>query len=136
MMAKGGRASSAKETFGHVAADDERRARRVVQVAAAVAARTAGTVTEVFDRSAEREAAYRLLSNDAVTSASIGEAMFAATARACASHDSVYVAVDGSSLSVRDNRHIRDVGWVGAWAHRHVRDEALRTSDRAAIVRA
>jgi hypothetical protein len=116
-----GQASWAKQTFGHVAVDDERRARRVVEVAAAVAARPAGTVTQVFDGSAEREAAYRLLSNDAVTSASIDDAMFAATARECASHDLIYAAVDGSSLSLRDNRHIRDVGWVGAWAHRHVR---------------
>jgi hypothetical protein len=49
--------------------------------ATVVAARSAGTVTEVFDAKAEWEAAYRLLSNDAVSSTAIGEAMCAATVR-------------------------------------------------------
>src|SRR5262245_50559399 len=118
MPVQGGRARWARETFGGVVAGDERRARRVVQIAAAVAARPAGTVTEVFEDSADREGAYRLLSNDAVTSASVAEVMFRATAKGCASQERIYVAIDGSSLSVTDRRRSRDVGWVGAWSRR------------------
>lgn len=105
----------AQRTFGRVAAGDERRVRRVVQIAAKVALRPAGAVTEVFEDSAAREAAYRLLSNGAVTSASLGEAMFAATAKQCAAKRRVYVALDGSSLSMTDRKRARDVGWVGTW---------------------
>jgi hypothetical protein len=84
-------------------------------MAAAVARRPAGRVTDVFDDLAAREGAYRLLSNDAVGPASLTEAMCEATAQQCASHAQVYVAVDGSSLSLRDPKAIRGLGGVGAW---------------------
>src|SRR5258708_21236907 len=38
-----------------------------------------------------------------------------ATAQQCASHERVYVAIDGSSLSLRDPKAIRGLGGVGAW---------------------
>jgi hypothetical protein len=105
------------ETFGSASTGDARRLRRVVDIAAKVAAVPAGTVTRVFDDSAEREAAYRLLSNDGVTSTALAEAMFRSTARQCAVRKTIYVVSDGSSLSVTDRRCARDVGWVGAWEY-------------------
>jgi len=40
----------AEHTFGHAALGDERRVHRLVTMAAAVASRPAGTVTQVFRR--------------------------------------------------------------------------------------
>jgi hypothetical protein len=84
-------------------------------MAAAVARRPSSRVTEVFDQTAEREGAYRMLSNAAVAREALTEAMCEATACRCAVHDRVYVAIDGSSLSLRDPRDIRGLGGVGAW---------------------
>jgi hypothetical protein len=85
-------------------------------MAATIAQHPAGRVTDVFDDPAEREGAYRLLSNSAVASESLTEAMGQATATECAACDRVYVVVDGSSLSLRDSKGIRGgLGGVGAW---------------------
>jgi hypothetical protein len=105
----------AHETFGGVEVGNRRRVRRVVAVVEAVASRTAGTVTEVFSDSADREGAYRLLSNEKVPSSALIAAMGEATARACAAHKKVYVAVDGSSLSLPDAQGGRGLGGVGTW---------------------
>jgi len=108
----------AYETFGGLEAGSRRRTARVVAMAAGVASRPAGTVTEVFADSAAREGAYRLLSNDAVVAAQVTRAMCDATGDACARHSRVYVAVDGSSLSFPDPKRIRELGGVGAWKSR------------------
>jgi Transposase DNA-binding/Transposase DDE domain len=105
----------AHETFGGVEAGDRRRNRRVVAVAQGVAARPAGTVTEVFGDSADREGAYRLLANDALPAKTLTKAMCEATARQCAAHRVIYVPVDGSSLSLIDRKGARELGGVGAW---------------------
>lgn len=105
----------AHEIFGRAEVGHRRRNRRIVAVAAGLVARPAGTVTEVFGDSAAREGAYRLLSNDKVTSSLLIQAMGEATARACSSHKKVYVAVDGSSLSLPDAQGVRGLGCVGAW---------------------
>jgi hypothetical protein len=102
-------------TFGTAEIGDDRLSRRLIDVASRVAMRPAGTVTEVFDDGADREAAYRLLSNGTVKSEALAEAMFRSTARACARETTIYVAVDGSSLSIADPKKKRPVGAVGAW---------------------
>ena len=105
----------AYETFGGVEVGNRRRARRVVAMAAGLAARPAGTVTDVFDDLADREGAYRLLSNAAVSGQSLAQAMCEATAQKCALLGKVYVPIDGSSLSLHDPKGIRGLGGVGAW---------------------
>lgn len=105
----------AYQTFGELDAGDRRRSRRAMAMAKAIAIRPAGTVTDVFDDAADREGAYRLLSNPAVSSQQLTDAMCIATARQCAAQSLVYVAIDGSSLSLSDSKAIRDIGGVGAW---------------------
>lgn len=105
----------AYETFGDLEAGDRRRTRRVVGLAAGVAMRPAGTVTDVFDDGADREGAYRFLSNGAVSPQAVIDAMCHASASQCAAHKRVFVAVDGSSLSLPDAQGIRGLGGVGAW---------------------
>jgi hypothetical protein len=103
------------ETFGGLEVGNRRRSRRVVQIAAAVARRPAGRVTDVFEDPAEREGAYRMLSNAAVSREALTQAMCDATASRCAAYERVFVAIDGSSLSLHDPRGIRGLGGVGAW---------------------
>src|SRR5579859_373869 len=105
----------AYETFGEAGGGDRRRARRVVAMASAVASRPAGAVTEVFNDGAEREGAYRLLSNQALSTAELTGAMGEATARQCAAFPRVYVPIDGSSLSLTDRKCARGLGGVGPW---------------------
>jgi hypothetical protein len=105
----------AYETFGELDAGDRRRTRRVVALAGGVAMRPAGTVTDVFDDAADREGAYRFLSNEAVSPPAVTDAMCNASASQCAGQRRVFVAVDGSSLSLPDAKGIRGVGGVGAW---------------------
>ncbi len=90
-------------------------------MAASLAGRAAGTVTEAFADSADREGAYRLLSNEAVSSEQLLAGVCQATALECTDHPTVYVSVDGSSLSLTDHQGGRDVGcgrleglWKGA----------------------
>jgi Transposase DNA-binding/Transposase Tn5 dimerisation domain len=105
----------AYETFYELEAGDRRRARRLVAVATGVAMRPAGTVTDVFDDAADREGAYRFLSNEAISPQAVTVAMCDAAARQCAAQGRVFVAVDGSSLSLPDSKGIRGLGSVGAW---------------------
>lgn len=105
----------ALETFGHAECGDARRVRRLVQLAASAAARPGGTVTAVLRGSAEREAAYRLLESEKTCADAVAEAMFVSTVRACVGETFVFVAIDGTSLSLTDTRLKRELGGVGAW---------------------
>ena len=71
----------AYRTFGELELGNRQRTRRVVSVARSLAARAAGTVTEVFADSAEREGAYRLLSNESITAEQLRAGMCDATVR-------------------------------------------------------
>jgi len=110
-----GRLQWAHETFGAVEAGSRRRTDRLVAVAAGVASRPAGTVTQVFAEGAAREGAYRLLSNVAVRASELTRAMCDATADACRKHRKVYVPLDGTSLSFTDTKNVRGVGDVGGY---------------------
>lgn len=115
MMDSSGRYEWARETFGGVEAGSRRRTDRLVAMAAGVASRPAGTITQVFSESADREGAYRLLSNDAVRAEELIRAMSDATGDSCGNHDKVYVPLDGSSLSFNDAKNVRDIGDVGGF---------------------
>lgn len=83
-------------------------------MAATLAQRPSGTVTAVFGDAAEREGAFRLLSNDHVRAEAIVDAVAASTFRRCQGR--VYCAIDGTSISVTDRKRSRDVGQVGTWS--------------------
>ena len=103
----------ALETFGQAAVGDTRRAARLVSMAARAASTPAGRVTEVFQSSAEREGAFRLLENPSVASERVADALFEATARLCKPEKLIYVALDGSSLTLTDRGRRRELGRVG-----------------------
>ncbi len=103
----------AEETFGDSQLGDPRRVARLVAVAGQAARTPAGKVTEVFQASADREGAFRLLENAAVSERQVAEPLFRATARQADGKRRVYVAVDGSSLTLTDRANRRELGRVG-----------------------
>ena len=105
-----------QDEFGDADIGDERRVRRLVQMAAAGLVRPAGMVTEVFSTSSGREGAYRLLENPEVVQSELTAAAGRAAARRCKSEKTVVVPMDGSSLNLRDPSRRRGLGPVGARA--------------------
>jgi hypothetical protein len=126
----------AQENFGSAKLGDPRRVARLVAMAQQAARSPAGRVTEVFESSAEREGAFRLLENAAVSSERVAESVFDATAERCSAQGRVYVALDGSSLTLTDRTRRRELGPVGKrWPSRglHVMS-ALGVDERGATV--
>lgn len=105
----------AEEEFGSARLGDERRTRRLVQMAAEVARRPAGTVTRACGSSASLEGAFRWLENPSIRSESVGHAVQQATLRRCTAEERVYVAIDATSLTLADEAKARDLGAVGTW---------------------
>jgi Transposase DNA-binding/Transposase DDE domain len=103
----------AREEFAHAELGDQRRTQRLVEMAASVARRPAGTVTAVFKGSAEREGAFRLLENDNVSADAIAAASHAATIERCTGFNYVFVAVDSTSLLLTDETNRKGFGRVG-----------------------
>jgi hypothetical protein len=105
----------AREQFGAAELGDRRRVDRLIRLAARAASAPAGTVTAVVEGSAEREGAFRLLQSAHVSPEAVAAAVHAATARECKGRAVVYVAVDGSTLSLTDEKKRRGIGQVGRW---------------------
>lgn len=100
--------------FGHAALGDIRRTARLVRMAAGVARRPAGRVLDVYRSSAERQGAYDFLANQRVAAPALVAAMRTATVRRAAGCAECIVAVDGSSLKLRDWKGCKDFGSIGA----------------------
>ena len=115
-MREAGPSGWAFEEFGQASIVDRRWRRRLVSVAARVARRPAGRVTETFTRSAERQGAYGLLESKAVSAQEVGQAMFEACARRSADQKFVYCPIDGTSLSLADGKRSKGFGPVGSRA--------------------
>jgi hypothetical protein len=106
----------AREEFGHTDLGDKRRTKRLVQMAAQAAQFPSGKVSEVFLVDAERQGAYDFLESPHVRAEAVIEAMALASARRCAKQPFVYVAVDGSSLTLTDHYRSKDFGAVGTYS--------------------
>jgi len=104
----------AHQEFGHADLGDRRRTRRLVAMAAAAARQPAGTVTAVFEGSAEREGAYRMLENNGVSAGAIAAATHRTTVERCDGFEYVYVALDATSLTLTDLALNKGFGRVGA----------------------
>jgi hypothetical protein len=103
----------ASEEFGAAELGDLRRRRRLVALAARAAERPGGRVTDVFSTVAEREGVYRLLENPGLSHDAVAGAANGAAAQRSSSHREIIVALDGSSLSLKDPSGRRGLGPVG-----------------------
>jgi len=110
------RTTWARTTFGCAELGDVRRTSRLVRMLDRAAQRPAGSVTEVFGRGPDRQAAYDLLESELVQPAQLTRALTLSTARACADHERVLVVLDGTSLSVTDRKHAKGLGKVGVFS--------------------
>jgi hypothetical protein len=108
-------ANWAREEFGTTDFGDKRLTKRIVSMAANLAQFPAGKATEVFQSAAALEGAYRFVRNERVGARAILEASCAAMLRRCADEPFVYVAIDGSSLSLVDNPRTKNLGVIGAY---------------------
>lgn len=105
--------SWAKEFFGSIEVPTLLR-RRVVSMATTALQSPDGTITQTFSDQAERQGAYRALSNETLTQQAIARSVAAAAARRANRHRVVLVPVDPSSLSITDVDHAKGTGRVGA----------------------
>jgi hypothetical protein len=103
-----------EQEFGGARFGDRRLTRRLVQVGAEVCANPAGQITQVFTTSADREGAFRLVESDAVDVNEVKRASYQACRERCDGKPYVFVAVDGSSLSLTDNKRSKGTGTVGS----------------------
>jgi len=101
------------QEFGSVQLGDERRTNRLVAMGARVAARPAGEITAVFTDSAEREAAFRFVENDAIEGAKVTQGATLAAARRAKGEPFVFAPIDGTSLNLPDLDGRRRLGRVG-----------------------
>jgi hypothetical protein len=87
-------------------------------MAAAAASSPSGKVSAVFGRSNEREGAYDFLESAQVRPEVLAERVFAATCERARGLGYVYVAIDGSSLSLSDTKGTKGFGPVGTRVQR------------------
>lgn len=106
----------AQEEFGRTDLGDKRRTKRLVKMAAQAVQFPSGKVSEVFLVDAERQGAYDFLESPHVRGEAVIEAMALASARRCAKQPFVFVALDGSSLTLTDHNRSKDFGAVGTYS--------------------
>lgn len=114
MKEKTGAATWARDEFGATDLGDVRRTRRLVAMAIGAALRPSGKVSAVFDRSSEREGAYDFLESAHVDVDAVAASVFDATLRRAKGEKTVFVAIDGSSLSLTDDAGTKGFGPVGS----------------------
>jgi hypothetical protein len=100
--------------FGRVDLGDTRRTERLVAIGAAACERPCGRVAAVFLTDREREGAYDFFESDHVEAKEIMAGIAAATVTRSLGQPFVFVAVDGTSVTVVDHGHEHDFGCVGS----------------------
>ena len=116
--------------FGGAGLGHARRVRRLVSMAAGAAEAPGGKISQVYATDAERQGAYDLLEESTVSVQDIQRACVQATIERCAAHPYVFVAVDGSSLTITDRKRIRELGTIGS---RSVKTRGLKVITAYAI---
>lgn len=111
----------AEEEFGDADLGDLRRTARAVTLAASMAARPRGRVTDVLDTSAEREGAFRLLRNGSVDETELSRSSHQATVARLSPGERFIVAVDQTGLALTDVQGNKGFGRAGSNAKERVR---------------
>lgn len=116
----------ASADFGNVS-----RARRAALMLRRALERPSGLMTEVFDKGAERQAAYKFVEGSTAPAA-ITQALAEATLRQLAQEPYVFVPVDGTSLSLTDRGATKGFGSIG---NSHLPTRGLKVIDALAVRR-
>lgn len=105
----------ARREFGDAELGDERRTKRLVEIATGALRRPAGRITEVFNSDAERQGAYDFLESEQIRADALLDATARASIRRVAKQSHAFVAIDGTSLSLVDHQSSKDFGAIGAY---------------------
>jgi hypothetical protein len=105
-----------QQVFGGAELGDQRRTRRLVEMAARAAERPSGRISQAFDTTTDREGAYDFIENSLVPTEQIGVAAFRATAREAAEFKLVFIPIDGTSIKLWDGVGHKDFGRIGTHA--------------------
>jgi len=81
---------------------------------AEVARHPSGTVSKCFRRPCDQQGAYDFLENKGVLADAVQAAAARATARRCAEYPFVFLAVDGSSFTLTDEKQSKGFGSIGS----------------------
>lgn len=100
----------AHEIFARAQLGDQRRTRRLVEIASAAASYPSGTVTGTKQSPAWTEGAFRFLESDKVSSDGVARAVFESTALAARNESQIYVPLDQTDLTFVDRKHSRGLG--------------------------
>jgi hypothetical protein len=122
--------SWAQEEFGDAGLGDSRLDHRLIRLAARAAAAPSGVVAQVVKLPDERQAAYDLLNNSRVPSASVIDATARATARRCVGARVVRIVIDGTSASLSDQAKRKELGSIGS---RRFPTRGLKAVDACAV---
>lgn len=101
------------EEFGSAKVKDERRRRRLLDIATEVARSPSGVVAVAIRGEAARQGAYDFLEGEAVRSASLEDAVARACATRAAAEKFALVPIDGTTLSFSDPSEKKEIGVLG-----------------------
>ena len=104
----------AEQEFSMASLGDERRTRRLVQVAAGLAERPTGTLPGAFEEWSELKGAYRLLSCPQVTHEGILSDHWERTRQRCGLGGEYLLAEDSTELDFKDHPGVKGLGRVSA----------------------
>jgi hypothetical protein len=104
----------AKEEFGDAALGDRRRHDRLLHIAARALDRPDGRISEVFEDAGELHGAYDFVESPLVAASELTASVARSTVRRCAGQPFVYVAVDGSSLTLTDRQRAKGFGMLSS----------------------
>lgn len=107
----------AQSNFQTAKLGDVRRTKRLVQLAAQLAAHTGQSIVQSLSSSADIEAAYRFVRNDNISPAAIAEAGFSATVQACKEFDCLLALEDTTSLEFSHHSVAQDLGHTTSRQH-------------------
>lgn len=102
----------AQSIFQSAKLGDVRRTKRLVQLAAQLAAHTGQSIVQSLSSSADIEAAYRFVRNEYISPAAIAEAGFAATVHACEAFECLLALEDTTSLEFSHQSVADELGHI------------------------
>lgn len=106
--------SWAFEEFGRAELGDGRRRSRLLNMARAAVEAPSGKISDTFSCVREREGAYDFLQSGKVRAEALTDSIGMACVERCVDKSYVFVAVDGSSLTLTDRRLAKDFGVLGS----------------------
>ena len=105
--------SWAEKVFGHADLGHGSRTKQAARMAVRAAELPSAKITQTFRDPAERQGAYCFVQNGAIRPQALLQSIQIATVRRCSGLPFVFVAIDGSSITLTDRDYRKDFGSIG-----------------------